>query len=89
MENNMTYVQLKGWASCQDWVLLREMSVTGDNFVLLVGWFLTPRGSILQVETRDGTTIGCISAVALMPPEEALEVPEPKKRPRRDDGQSE
>ena len=85
MGNGLTYVQLKGWASCQDWVLVREMSITAEDYTFLVGWFLTPRGNILQVESLDGVNIACLATVALMPSEEALEVHKPKKKPRRDE----
>ena len=86
MENGMDYNKLKAWAGCQDWALLRETKVAGEDVTVLAGWFLTPKGSILQVETLDGVKVVVVALVPLMPPEEALDIHEPPKKPRRKDG---
>lgn len=91
MENKVNYAQFRAYASCQDWLLLRETSVKIEGNMLLVGWFITPRGAILQVETIAGA-VECVSVVPLMAPEGMLETkkpPRPKKRPRDGDDEPE
>ena len=91
MLESMGYDKFKAWTTVQDWALVRESAFKitdkkGKPLSLLVSWFLSPRGGILQVERINETTIACISLVPGMPPERRIEVESGEDEPDDEPG---